>query len=956
MLKGSLFTRLIPPLVAVIALLTVVVTLVGRSKMNDALTDRAMRRAVALSAGERDGILRVMRAGAHSDLDDVLEQVGRSPDIDVVRLLRPGGLVSASSRPHETGSTIADHVQQANPMGDVKPGSGGGSVRQNTVIHVVQPFRNTPECQVCHGAQDPVVAWLDLDVDVNEHSIGFATFTSLSAALGGLYLVAVIAILVPGLTTIALRPLGRVTDAMRQVRDGDLTVSVEPGGTREIDTVVSGFNRMVVDLRNAQASEEEARRNQMERVEQLAVVGELAAGLAHEVRNPLSGVKGVIDVLTRESTDDSRRRVLHDASGELVRIDQILKDLLQFAKPKPPALAPFDFNGLVRDAVALTFPGGVGHPRARCQLAEDLPPARGDAGQIRQVLVNLLLNAQQAANRAGEVIVTTGRDEGHVWCRVKDDGAGVPLDRAEAIFRPFVTSKTRGTGLGLSISRRVVELHEGRLRARQPRHAGRLVHVHAAAHAGRLRLNAVAATSILVVDDEPLQRWAVREQLQSWGYQVAEADSSAAALAAYRASAPDLVLLDLKLGAESGLDVLKALRELDPAAAVIMVTAHGGLEDAVDGFRLGLTDFFRKPLDFEALQVALRYRFDAMRLRQEVDRERLERSREAEIIGTSPAIMAALRVMHKVAASEATTVLFQGESGTGKDLFSKALHDSSGRRGGPFIAVNCAALPEPLLESELFGHERGAFTDAKSMKKGVFELADGGTLFLDEIGELKPALQAKLLRVLETMTFRRVGGLRDITVDTRVVAASNRNLEQAVQTGEFRGDLYYRLGVIQVHLPPLRDRREDLPALVEHFTTRLSVKLRKRQMTVTPAALEAFCRYDWPGNVRELRNALERAIILEDGDVITTEYLPPQLTSPAPAAAKDASPFVLPPGGTSLERMEEALVRQAIQMADGNQTRAAKLLDISRDALRYKLKKLGLIGHDAEDDEAHGHG
>jgi DNA-binding NtrC family response regulator len=458
------------------------------------------------------------------------------------------------------------------------------------------------------------------------------------------------------------------------------------------------------------------------------------------------------------------------------------------------------------------------------------------------------------------------------------------------------------------------------------------------------------AASILVVDDEPLQRWAVREQLQSWGYEVSEAESADAALAAYRAATPDLVLLDLRLGAESGLDVLRNLREIDPAAAVIMVTGHGGLDEAVDGFRLGLVDFFRKPLDFDALRVALRYRFDAMRLRQEAEHEREGRARDAEIVGTSAAITAALKVMRKVAASDATTVLLQGESGTGKDLFSKALHDGSPRRGGPFIAINCAALPEALLESELFGHERGAFTDAKAMKRGILELADGGTLYLDEVGELRPPLQAKLLRVLETMTFRRVGGLRDITMDTRVVAASNRNLEHAVQSGDFRADLFYRLGVIQIHLPPLRERREDLPALVEHFTSRLSVKLRKRLMTVTAGALEAFGRYDWPGNIRELRNALERSVILEDGDAITSEYLPPQIASPVQRAVRPVTAFVLPGSGMSLEKMEESLVRQAFQMANGNQTRAAKLLDISRDALRYKLKKLGLIGQEGEDE------
>lgn len=465
---GSLFRRLIPPLVAVIALLTAVVTTFGRSKMNDALTDRAMRRAVALSAVERDGILRLMRAGAHSDLQYVLEQIGRSPDIEVVRLLRPDGLVASSSHPHETGSHLPDHVTQTTVTGDLRPAASGAAPGQHSVIHVVQPFRNTPECQECHREQGPVIAWLDLDVDVNEHAIGFATFTSLSAALGGLYLLAAVGILVPGLSRTALKPLRRLTDAMGRVKGGDLTVTVDPAGTREIDTVISGFNRMVGDLKQARAVEEEARRNQMERVEQLAVVGELAAGLAHEVRNPLSGVKAVLDVLTRECEDDTRRRVLKDASGELVRIDQILKDLLQFARPKPPAIQPFAFNDLVRDAIALSFTGGAGHPHATLALDDTLPTAMGDAGQIRQVLVNLLINAQHAATRGGEVIVATGVADGHIWCRVQDDGPGVPIDRAEAIFRPFVTSKSRGTGLGLSISRRIMEMHNGRLALDNP--------------------------------------------------------------------------------------------------------------------------------------------------------------------------------------------------------------------------------------------------------------------------------------------------------------------------------------------------------------------------------------------------------------------------------------------------------------------------------------------------------
>jgi DNA-binding NtrC family response regulator len=447
---------------------------------------------------------------------------------------------------------------------------------------------------------------------------------------------------------------------------------------------------------------------------------------------------------------------------------------------------------------------------------------------------------------------------------------------------------------------------------------------------------------ILVVDDEPLQRWALRQQLTSWDYLVDEAGGAKAAVETYRTTSPDVVLLDLRLGADSGFDVLQQIREIDPSAAVIMVTAHGDLEDAVTGFRMGLADFFKKPLDFEALRVALRYRLESQKLRAEIDRVRELDRIEHRVIGNAPAMKEALRVLEKVAVSGATTVLLQGESGSGKDLFAKELHRLSARRDGPFIAVNCAALPGDLLESELFGHEKGAFTDAHSMKRGVFELANDGTLYLDEVGEMRPALQAKLLRVIEDVSFRRVGGTRDLTVDARVVAASNRNLEQAVHQGLFRPDLFFRLSVIQIHLPPLRERREDIPALVGYFADRLGRRVRGVPGKVTDEAMDAFKRYHWPGNVRELRNCVERALILEEGDWITPRFVPAVAPHSVSQDVTSATEFVLPPGGTSLERVEESLVRQAMALGGGNQTRAARLLGISRDALRYKLKKFGV--------------
>jgi DNA-binding NtrC family response regulator len=453
----------------------------------------------------------------------------------------------------------------------------------------------------------------------------------------------------------------------------------------------------------------------------------------------------------------------------------------------------------------------------------------------------------------------------------------------------------------------------------------------------------MARDRILVVDDDQLQRWAMRKRLTGWNYDVIEAADGQSGLDAFTSHLPDLVLLDLQLPDQTGVDVLRQIRAIDPHAVVIMVTAHGGVQDAVAAFKLGVFDYLSKPLDFDALGVTLRYGLEARHLRAEVERLRAgdRESGEATIIGDSPAIADGVTMLRKVAASGASTVLLTGESGTGKDLYAKALHDESSRSAGPFFPVNCAAIPDTLMESELFGHEKGAFTDARFLKKGVFELADGGTLYLDEIGELKTSLQPKLLRVLETLTFRRVGGSRDITVDVRIVAATNRDLDVAVEQGEFRRDLLYRLRVIEMALKPLREHREDIPALVQHFLRQFAVKFHRPVFGVSKLAMEALTRYEWPGNVRELKNAIERAVILEESDELTTNYLPGQLTKrpTLQAAGESGKGFTLPQEGVSLERVEESLVRQAMHMAGGNQTRAAQLLDVSRDALRYKLKK-----------------
>ena len=490
---------------------------------------------------------------------------------------------------------------------------------------------------------------------------------------------------------------------------------------------------------------------------------------------------------------------------------------------------------------------------------------------------------------------------------------------------------------------------------------------------------------VLIVDDEKLVRWSLRQKCEEWGYQVSEAESGTDGLRLARNESPDLVLLDVRLQDMNGLEVLQRLKQAGDARAVIMITADPQLEDVKQALKQGAYDFIGKPINYDELRVAVKNALEATQLRSEnetLKKEVLQRRRAAyhDVVGESQRMQDLMSFVNKVASSEATTILIQGESGTGKDLISRAIHFESRRKDKPLIIINCSAIPETLMEAELFGHEKGAFTDAKAMKKGLFEQADGGTLFLDEIGELSGLLQAKLLRVLEEQVIRRVGGVRDQEVDVRVIAASNRDLERAVREGDFRQDLYYRLAIISLFLPPLRDRREDILPLVNFFIERYNRRFRKSVRGITPETRELLTKYDWPGNVRELKNAIERAMILEDDDMLRSDYLPFSVGSPlssltafehssggnvAFGAAAGAAPspqqpefqvvngktlprLSIPECGTSLEEIEHCLVEMAMQQASRNQTQAAKLLDISRDALRYKLKKFGLMHAEEE--------
>ena len=473
---------------------------------------------------------------------------------------------------------------------------------------------------------------------------------------------------------------------------------------------------------------------------------------------------------------------------------------------------------------------------------------------------------------------------------------------------------------------------------------------------------------ILIVDDEKLVRWALRQKCEEWGYQTVEAENGQAALKVAHNESPDLVLLDVRLPDLGGLQVLQQLKQNGDARAVIMITADPQLDDVKAALKLGAYDFIGKPVNFDELAVTTKNALETTKLKTEVEELRGQVRRKTgyhEVIGVSKKMAEVMSFVRKVAASEATTILIQGESGTGKDLIAKAIHYESARHEKPFVPINCSAIPETLMEAELFGHERGAFTDAKTMKKGLFEVADGGTLFLDEIGELSPLLQAKLLRVLEDQVIRRIGGIRDMQVDVRVIAASNRDLEKAVREGQFRQDLYYRLAIISIFLPPLRERKDDILPMVEFFVERYNRRFKKSIRGVSDDSRKLLLSHDWPGNVRELKNAIERAMILEEADSLRPSYLPfsvgraPSGMTAFEAVAGDSGPQLsngrslprlsIPEGGTSLEEVERTLVEMAMRQANNNQTHAARLLDISRDALRYKLKKFGLMHAEEEE-------
>ena len=450
--------------------------------------------------------------------------------------------------------------------------------------------------------------------------------------------------------------------------------------------------------------------------------------------------------------------------------------------------------------------------------------------------------------------------------------------------------------------------------------------------------------TILVVDDDQAHRTMLRTLLSGWGYKIVEADDGQVAVEKVHEQAFDMILMDIRMLKVSGLEALDGIKTYNPAIPVIIMTAYSSVETAVEALKKGAYDYLTKPLDFDELRLAMERAMDHSQLKEEnrLLRETLGSHFDRQnIIGRSTAMVKLLETVAQVAPSEAT-VLITGDSGTGKELIAGAIHFNSPRKDGSFVKVNCAAITETLLESELFGHEKGAFTGAHRLKEGRFRQADGGSLFLDEVSEMSLGMQVKLLRALQEREITRVGGEEVIKVDVRIIAATNKDLIQEVESERFREDLYYRLNVVTLNVPLLRERKEDIPLLAQHFLNTFAEKNRKQIKGFTPQAMDQLLKYDWPGNVRELMNAVERAVVLSRSEYLDEQDLPlvikDSLSDEEKSPSRDAVPADLP-----LEDVEKATILKTLESTDGNKSEAARRLGITRKTLHKKLKKYGMM-------------
>ncbi len=434
--------------------------------------------------------------------------------------------------------------------------------------------------------------------------------------------------------------------------------------------------------------------------------------------------------------------------------------------------------------------------------------------------------------------------------------------------------------------------------------------------------------SILIIDDNATLRRSLELSLVEEGYEVSTAGTGKEGLGKVKQGLAELVFVDLKLPDANGIDILQKIKDINENIVVVVITAYGEVESAVQAMKFGAYDYINKPFEIDEIKIIIKKSLENINLKNQIERDF---GAFDNIIGESPSMRAVYDIIEKIIGGDATTVLVQGETGTGKGLVARTIHNNSTRKNQPFVDINCSSIPENLIESELFGYERGAFTDAKQLKKGLIEQADGGTLFLDEIGDLHTSMQVKLLKVIDEKSFRRIGGLKDIKIDVRIIAATNKELKDLVDDGRFREDLYYRLKVVPLRMPSLRERRDDIPLMVDYFLKKYSDEFKKKKKSVSPEAMEKLVYYSWPGNVRELKNILERVCLLEDTDIIEPHHLMMGMEETPPSS--NGHGLV----GKTLEEVERAFIEATLRETDNNKSQAAKLLGISRQTLRKKL-------------------
>ncbi len=698
-----------------------------------------------------------------------------------------------------------------------------------------------------------------------------------------------------------------------------------------------------------QRSFREFRRSEAQAVreERLQRIGEATNLIAHEVKNSLNGLKMGLDLVLQRKQKPSER-VVAELRAEIDRLGSFTHQLMLFAKDPVPRRTGIDLSELLPKALGLWLDVASELDVAIETRGADQPiPVEADPVLLQIAISNLVSNALDSLAGAppdepARIVVGVEQEPGRVVVRVTDNGPGVAEELRDTLFEPFVTGKPSGVGIGLAMARKVALAHGGDSGARSGR-SRRPVRAYPGAEGATL----VRAT-VLVVDDERVFRVMAEEALVGAGFEVTTAATLARARAALAHATPDVVILDRRLPDGDGLDLLTTLRSEGPAAPlVIVVTAYGDVENAVQALRAGAADYLTKPLQVADLLVKLDRTFEARGLRERLALAQSRVARPPLIEGKSTAERAMHADLANVAASPLTPVLLVGPSGAGKQCAAERLHNMTyaDADSAPFVDVNCAALPAELVESELFGHEKGAFTDARSMRRGVVELANHGTLFLDEVTELPERSQAKLLKFLDTMRFRRVGGEREIDVELRIVAATNQDIARMATDGRFRADLYHRLSVFTIAVPALADRREDIPGLADTFVRFFAGRLRKRISGLTPGARALLQGYDYPGNVRELRNIIERAVILaRDSELTERDLVLPGASVPEPLAGDAFFSVVLDRDGAppTAEQVEHEYVRRVLAHFDGRRMQAAQALGLSYPTFLRRLREFGI--------------